>query len=271
MIEFIESPNRSGRQGSPIISIIGHFTAGGNFDDTVRYLCNRTKAPAGMTNGVVEIDGQKYYDAKASAHYVTSRPEHGVVRTVQLVREEDAAWHAGSKTTTPMLNGKKSVNLWSIGHEICNWGALRKIGQDFYCWPSNWSYRYTGPTPVNKPKYYEFIKTDKSYHDAQNRPAFPDGVVEWWEPYSEETIKQVIGLWKSIAARHSIGREWIAGHETVDPTRKLDPGPLWDWDFILNEVYGKPTQDSTSVVQPSEVPQSDRSSKSSIFSCLLGR
>lgn len=283
--QFCESPNKSSRQGNSVLGLIAHFTAGGNFDDTVRYLCNRAKAPQGTTSGIVVVDGQKYYDAKAAAHYVTSRPEgpERKVRTVQLVKEEEAAWHAGSKTTTPALNGKKNVNLWSIGHEICNWGGLRKVGDRFYCWPGNWSYEYRGPTPVKIPKMYDFIKKDKSYTDKDGKAIFPDGVIEWWEPYQEETIQAVTALWKDVIARNSIAREWITGHETVDPARKTDPGPAFPWERILAAIYptnipvNVPTAVNLSggdVINPSEVPSSDRSGRSAlqnVLGCIFKR
>jgi N-acetyl-anhydromuramyl-L-alanine amidase AmpD len=230
--EFIESPNCSGRNGNQVSGLIAHFTAAGSMNDTVRYMCNKIRAPEGKSGkGFIIINGITYYDAKAAAHYITDRDG----RTVQLVRENMAAWHAGSSTTKPKLNGKGNLNLWTIGHEICNWGALRKDGEKYYCWPNNWTQPYTGPEPIYFLKDCKEVASAYLFKDG--RKVFPTGMIEYWEPYTEEQIISIITLWSEIVTRYGITREWIAGHDAVDPTRKIDPGPMFPWDEIFDEIY----------------------------------
>jgi N-acetyl-anhydromuramyl-L-alanine amidase AmpD len=231
--EYIESPNKSSRKGHQVGGIIGHFTAWGEMNGTIRYMCNKIKAPTNLNRGVIVVNGVKYYNAKAAAHYMTGRTG----RTVMLVPENEAAWHAGSRTTKPQLNGKGSLNLWTIGHEICNWGGLRKAGDKFFCWPNNWTYEYKGPAPVHCPKRYNIALTDDSYRLQDGRLAFEEGNIEYWEPYTEEAIKATIKLWGEIIDRYQISQEWIAGHEHVDPNRKIDPGPVFPWKRIVDELY----------------------------------
>ena len=227
--EYIASPNKSSRKGNQVSGIIAHFTAGGSLNSTVRYMCNKI---------INEATGEPY-NAQASSHYITGRDG----TTISLVKESMAAWHAGSRTTKPKLKGKGSLNLWTIGHEICNWGGLLKRGDEFFCWPNNWTKRYEGPTPS-----YVLRKCDPAVHDKFYRAGgqndgkllFPKGIIEYWEPYTEEQIKAVITLWKELVERYEIGHEWIAGHEKVDPTRKIDPGPAFPWVEILDAVYPAP-------------------------------
>ncbi len=236
--EFIASPNKSSRKGNKAAGLLGHFTAGGSLNGTVRWFANRVKAPdSSKGKGIVERDGKKYYNSRASTHYVTGRPnKNRKVRTVQMVSEAEAAWHAGSRTTKPQLNGRGSLNLWTIGHEICNWGPLFK-GKDgiFYTNFAGFSHRYKGPEPVRVEKDYGEV--GKSYRFVTGSQVFPTGTIEFWEPYTDEQIDDVIILWRDIIARYQFTRSQVAGHEEVDPTRKCDPGPAFPWDDVLSACF----------------------------------
>lgn len=234
--EYIESPNKSDRKGNQVKGLIAHFTAGGEMNGTVRYMCNKVRVPKaqqGKTGpGYVTVNGITYYDSRSSAHYVTGREG----RTVMLVPENMSAWHSGSSNTKPTLNGRGNLNLWTIGHEICNWGPLRKDGDKFFTNAGNWSSPYTGPEPVSVPR--EMPKElSAGYKLGDGTLAFPEHIIEWWEPYTDEQVKATIALWKEIVNRYNLQIKDIAGHEDVDPTRKCDPGAAFPWDDILKEVF----------------------------------
>jgi len=239
--EFIESPNQSGRKGNQVAGLIAHFTAGGEMNGTVRYMCNKVRVPKaqqGKTGpGYVTINGITYYNARASAHYITGRDG----RTVMLVPENMSAWHAGSNNTKPTLNGRGNLNLWTIGHEICNWGPLRKVGDKFFTNAANWSHPYVGPEPVSVPRTMP-KELSAGYKLGDGALAFPEHTIEWWEPYTEEQIKATITLWTEIVNRYNLHVKDIAGHEDVDPTRKCDPGAAFSWDDILGEVFKSPSE-----------------------------
>jgi len=252
--EYIPSPNKSSRKGNQVGGLIAHFTAGGSLNSTVRYMCNKIVAPDSVNSGVVTIDGVKYYDAQASCHYMTGREG----KTIRLVPENEAAWHAGSKTTKPKLQAKGALNLWTIGHEICNWGGLLKRGDKFYCWPSNWTKEYKGPTPLHILRKCQPAVGDDFYRTGgktDGEPLFAEGIIEYWEPYTAEQIKSVTTLWKELIERYQISREFIAGHEEVDPTRKIDPGPAFPWDDILDELYPKMVAPEPEELKPLEEDQ----------------
>lgn len=89
-IEYIASPNFSSRQNSPIDMIIIHYTAATRISGT--------------------LDWFKRPESKVSAHYVIGRDG----RIVQMVADEDKAWHAGYS----YWDGLYSLNKNSIGIEL---------------------------------------------------------------------------------------------------------------------------------------------------------
>lgn len=230
--ETILSPNRSSRNGKQVEGIILHYTAGGSLNSSVRWMCNQVKIknPENYRGRKYMRNGEAYYNSLASAHYIVGR--NGKV--IMLVPENMKAWHSGSGTTTPTLNGRKHLNRWTIGIEICNWGPLYKKNGVYYTNAGNFSYRYRGNDIFTCPKQYQAAR---NWKDSNGDIVFPDGVVEHWEPYTEEQIDSVIKLLKEIVGRYNILCDWVAGHEDVDPTRKCDPGPAFPWDKIKREVF----------------------------------
>lgn len=95
-IEWVGTPNfRSGRSGNQIIAIINHITAG-LYPGCLSWMQN----PA----------------SQASCHYLILK--NG--RILQLVKDEDTAWHAGivNKPNWPLYNGKNpNLNTIGIEHE----------------------------------------------------------------------------------------------------------------------------------------------------------
>lgn len=86
---FIPSPNFT-KKPRTITAVVIHYTASMNIEGT--------------------IDWFKRRESGVSAHYVIGRDG----RVVQMVRDEDVAWHAGRS----MLDGQPNVNAFSIGIEL---------------------------------------------------------------------------------------------------------------------------------------------------------
>ena len=87
------SPNFSSRNGRRPIAIVNHITAG-KFPGCRDWLCNPT--------------------AKASAHYIVTRDG----QIIQLVADENAAWHAGAVAKPSWLPyDGTNPNLYTIGIE----------------------------------------------------------------------------------------------------------------------------------------------------------
>lgn len=182
--EFIESPNFWPGRKKPCSVLVYHYTAGGSLDSCVKWFQQK--------------DG-------VSAHFVIGRDG----RIVQMVKLCDRAWHAGSS----VWKGVSDVNHFSVGIEICNWGILKKKGNNYYCWPKDYSVIFDGNNP---------------YEDK-------NGV--YWESYSDEQIRSVIEVTKSILKHFFIiALDDIIGHEHISPGRKTDPGPAFPWDTVKSEL-----------------------------------
>ena len=91
--EWSPSPNFSSREGRKIIAIVDHVTAGA-FPGCLPWLQNPT--------------------SQASAHYIITK----LGRIIQLVKEGDKAWHAGSvnKPNWSLYDGT-NPNLYTLGIE----------------------------------------------------------------------------------------------------------------------------------------------------------
>jgi N-acetylmuramoyl-L-alanine amidase len=143
--------------------------------------------------------------AKVSAHYVIGRD--GTI--IQMVNNEDTAWHAGRSE----WNGVKWVNQFSIGIELVNWGVLKKRGNSFSAWPGNYSRVY------NERKLGKPILINK----------------KWWAPFSGKQIDKCTDLCAELRDRYDLDAANIVGHSDISPTRKVDPGPLFNIEQLRKE------------------------------------
>lgn len=94
--EFIQSPNCKRQPGRKITALVIHYTGSLSIYGT--------------------IDWFKRTESKVSAHYVVGTDG----RVVQMVAEEDVAWHAGRSAMRPWETppGEPNVNAFSIGIEL---------------------------------------------------------------------------------------------------------------------------------------------------------
>ncbi|MBV6656175.1 MAG: N-acetylmuramoyl-L-alanine amidase [Devosiaceae bacterium] len=90
----VPSPNHDGRKGAPVDLLVLHYTGMADDDAAVRWLADPR--------------------SKVSCHYLV----HEDGRIVQLVEEQERAWHAGVSS----WKGEADINARSIGIEICNPG-----------------------------------------------------------------------------------------------------------------------------------------------------
>lgn len=94
-VEFLASPNHSPRR-KRITAVVLHYTGSLSIEGPLRWFADKASA--------------------ASAHYVVGRDG----RTVQMVEETAAAWHAGRSAMAPRAKppGEPNVNDFSIGIEL---------------------------------------------------------------------------------------------------------------------------------------------------------
>lgn len=94
LAEWIPSPNFNSRPGCRITMIVLHHTVTPTLEKTVEYFLTE--------------------ESRVSSHYVLGRDG----RLVQMVKDEDRAWHAGESS----WKGVDNCNDYSIGVEIVNRG-----------------------------------------------------------------------------------------------------------------------------------------------------
>lgn len=62
---------------------------------------------------------------------------------------------------------------------------------------------------------------------------------EWgYRPFPKVQMESVIKLAKDILSRYDIPPENVVGHSDIAPTRKQDPGELFDWKWLAREGVG---------------------------------
>lgn len=59
-----------------------------------------------------------------------------------------------------------------------------------------------------------------------------------YRPFTEEQMKSVIELSKDIISRNNIIPNNVVGHSDIAPTRKEDPGELFNWPLLAKEGIG---------------------------------
>ncbi|WP_421419384.1 penicillin binding protein PBP4B [Pseudoalteromonas lipolytica] len=166
------------------------FTQSANYSHRVKFLVMHYTA----------IDYEKSMRALVdegglSSHYLLpesgdSSYPHNKLEIIQLVDENDRAWHAGRS----YWQGREDLNDHSIGIEIVNV-------------PTCHIPEHSSPAMQN---------------DASKLCIYPD--------YDAKQIELLITLSKDILKRNpDIGPTQIVGHSDIAPSRKNDPGPRFPW------------------------------------------
>ncbi|MBL7001008.1 MAG: N-acetylmuramoyl-L-alanine amidase [Gammaproteobacteria bacterium] len=177
--------------------VVLHYTAGGSAAASRDYMM---KSPTEKGGG----DGQKKY---ASAHAVVDRDGS----CWQIVPFNIKARHAG----TSRWKGLDSLNQYSIGIEIANYGWLDKQGD------GNYSRR--GETPTFKPADVVL-------------GAMPGSTeIRGWEPYPEPQLTAVEQLVTTLIDKYPAISE-VLGHQEISPGRKFDPGPAFPMQRFRNLI-----------------------------------
>jgi len=146
--------------------------------------------------------------AKASAHFLISRDG----TYYQMASLLERTWHAGGSTST--LFDKPNVNGRTIGIEIMNVGPLLEVDGKIYS-AIDMSREFKGPaTSCNNNKYKYSL----------------------WEAYPQPQMDVVCEITRKLLEEFPlVGTEpeiRMIGHEDVDPSRKIDVGPAFDWNMV---------------------------------------
>ncbi|MDW7693786.1 N-acetylmuramoyl-L-alanine amidase [Flammeovirgaceae bacterium SG7u.111] len=200
-ISFEKSPNVSGefKSGLPD-SIILHYTAGASLESSVAWLKNP--------------------QAKASAHLVVCKTG----KIVQLAPFNIRTWHAGRS----IWNGRKHLNLSSIGIEIDNAGLLHKRGDGYY---------------ASFGKKIEDKDVILAAHKHQTE-------LKAWEAYTPEQVEAVEMICLTLMKQYESIKD-ILGHEDISPGRKVDPGPAFPLQSFREKIlFGRGDEESDDELVP---------------------
>ena len=191
-VPFSKTKNKGGKLvgGKPAALII-HYTAGDSASGAIRWFKNR--------------------ESEASAHLVI---DHDGSIT-QMVDFDTVGWHAG----TSRWRGGRSVNRYSVGIEIVNWGKLSKSGS------GEWVSR-TGSSVAS---------TRVIVAEHKHSPGKEHG----WEMFREPQMDACLRAAKAIVTEYEIKPWDLVGHDDITPRRKIDPGPAFDMDAFRSQVFGR--------------------------------
>jgi N-acetyl-anhydromuramyl-L-alanine amidase AmpD len=161
-----------------------------------------------FTGGVRASDTLRWFSARPRAAGVGNSSAHVVIaRDGAIIALIDPittiAWHARAESYT------------HVGIEHVNAGLLRKEGEEFFF--------------QNTRKYV-------ALRVPQLQEVEPD---KFWEPYTPKQVVSNIILkrWLIAALPGMMKREHFVDHQQIDPTRKIDCGPLWPLQEINDLVF----------------------------------
>lgn len=171
-----------------------------------------SKSPTG-TRKYLTKDDENF----VSVHFIDER--NGTMK--QTIPLDERGAHAGGRTSR--LFGKGNVNGRTLGIEMMNVGPLVFVGKDL-------------KTVSGK----DFYGAPTSAGGA--RPSRGDDYPHTsWEAYPPRQLDALVKLLKKLVIEFPIletdPHSRITGHENVDPSRKMDPGPAFPWEIILQRVF----------------------------------
>lgn len=137
--------------------------------------------------------------SQVSCHLVIDRQGN----IFQLVEFNRIAWHAGQSRYKNLSN----LNNHTIGIELDNMGLLKWINKKAV---------YTPTGTILKPSEYTVVK---------GQP---------WHNYTKKQIDTCREVSKFLISELKLS--FIAGHNEVAPTRKIDPGALFDMNKFRKEI-----------------------------------
>ncbi len=178
--------------------IVVHYTAGGSGAASRDYMLMSPTQKQRLIGA-----GRKVY---ASAHVIVDR-DGSVWQIVPFNRK---ARHAGRST----WKGLESLNRYSVGIEIANYGWLDRQGDGSY-------------KRSDTPRF--------AAEDVTVAP-MPSGTrIMGWENYPTPQLDAVYRVTRALVAAYPSITE-ILGHQDIAPGRKFDPGPAFPMQFCRDLV-----------------------------------
>lgn len=149
-------------------------------------------------------------ESNVSAHIVIGRGGE----VVQLASLDQRCKHCGEST----WNGDTHLNFSSIGIELVNWGPV-ELDKDGKTFRSKWGQE----VPADE--------VEQATHKNETEPRY-------WQRFTPEQLAKCAEVARAILATYPTIED-VIGHDDISPGRKIDPGPLFPWDWFLVEIGKK--------------------------------
>ena len=183
-----------------IEAIVMHYTGGRNGEASARWLARAD-------------------DNFVSAHFVITR--EGLIK--QLASLGDRTWHAGGRSSK--LHGRGNVNGRTLGIEFANIGPLIRELSGTQVTEHKHRYRSTWSNSIEAHPW-----------EVLTFGTMPHGY-KYWQNFTTEQLHAGAQLCATIAEKLGwVGHFPMVGHEHIDPTRKMDPGPAFPWDSFRDLI-----------------------------------
>lgn len=180
--------------------VVLHYTAGGSASGSRDYMM---KSPVEKQR--INAAPKKVY---GSAHVVVGR--RGEIW--QIVPFDVRARHAG----TSEWKGLKSLNQYSVGIEIANYGWLDRQGDGTY----------------RRSDTKRFQAADVVVGEMPGSGG-GRGPIKGWEPYATAQLAAVEQVVRALLSHYGAIGE-VLGHQEIAPGRKFDPGPAFPMQRFRN-------------------------------------
>jgi N-acetylmuramoyl-L-alanine amidase len=145
--------------------------------------------------------------AKVSAHVIVDRDG----RSVQLVRFDRRAWHAGESRWGAYSN----LNAHALGLELVNAGALELSPDGEWV---DWAGRRLPDCDVLVARHAR------------------ESIDRGWHVFTAVQIARAAAIARALRVRY--GLVAVLGHDQIAPGRKLDPGPAFPMARFAADVLG---------------------------------
>lgn len=210
------------------LGVVWHWTGG---------VCRGEGAARWLADSIRAFERGK--DRPASWHALVAKDG----RVFQSIPATMASWHVGRPGRVggrpEQVNDRWDASAWpgrlfanvnaaTFGVELENSGRLERVDGRLYCWP----YWRDPADPSSGPDARLEVEAARAVECAG----------AWYDSFPAAQEQAAARLLQALALAYRVGRDAAQyGHTMFDPSRKEDPGPLWQGTVlprVLDATYG---------------------------------
>lgn len=162
-------------------------------------------------DGLVGVAGVRFYAAHSDHFGGTNKPTHIVIHTMQGSYAGSQSWARKSSAQRKKESGVASQSSAQYYLKSSNGEVTQMVSEDQAAYHARgWNSKSIGLEHegwVNQPSWY----TDAMYRS------------------SARIVCDMAARWDI-----KLDREHVISHQQIDPARRTDPGPHWDWTYYMS-------------------------------------